>query len=228
MLSILSVAATLIAPVISPGDTMACRLHVPENTRVVGPATIIQTPECDGPALIVDGPGVQVVGLKLVGNAASREFTEGAHLIEAHNADGLIVTGNSFEQITGDGLIVYDADGVTISGNTFLGPPDGDYRDWISLIDAQHVTITGNQFWTPTVRNDMPGGITLEPDTLEQSVTDVTIERNVFVSKIEYSEAPIQVWHTPWWRRTRAVVERITVRRNALVGKFMSTVGGQK
>jgi len=200
----------------------ACDIYIPANTRLVGPLIIEQTPDCTEPLLTIDGPNVQIVGLTLIGNSNSREFTEGAHLISAKNADDLYVQGNMFENITGDGLIVWSGDNVTVAANTFVGASDGDYRNWISLIDTHHVHIIGNTLWTPSVRMDMPGGITLEPDTDSQSVTDVMIERNVFINRSNSYESAIQIWTKPWWRKTKALVERVNQRRNILVGNFQS------
>lgn len=201
----------------------ACDIHIPANTRLVGPLIIEQTPECTKPLLSIDGPNVQIVGLTLIGNSKSREFTEGAHLISAKNADDLYVQGNMLQDISGDGIIVWSGDHVTISTNTIVGASDGDYRNWISAVDTHDLIIRGNTFWTPSVRMDMPGGITIEPDTDTQSVTDVMIERNVFINRNSSSfEWPIQIWTKPGWRDTTSVVERVTQRRNILVGNFHS------
>jgi hypothetical protein len=228
VLTILAIAASLVMPVAPVLPTEACGVHIPANTRVVGPATITQPDSCTTAALIIDGPNVQLIGLRLVGNANGTEFREQAHLVEARDADGLVVQGTTFERINGDGLLLWSGDDVTIEGNTFVGASNGDYRNWLSLIDNHHVRIYGNQFWTPSTRWDMPGGIDIEPDTEANSVTDVTIERNVFVTKVG-GESAVQVWPEPWWRKgKRALVTRITTARNILVGPFTGLVGWQR
>ena len=202
-----------------------CDIHIPANTRLVGPLTITQSPDCEQSLLTIDGPNVQIIGVRLIGNSNEREFIENAHLISAKNVDNLYVQGSMFENINGDGLIIWSGDNVTIANNSIVGASDGDYRNWISLIDTQNVRIIGNTLWTPSVRMDMPGGITIEPDTIDQSVTDVMIERNVFINRnSNHYEAAIQIWREPWWRKTKSVVERITQRRNILVGHFSGMV----
>jgi hypothetical protein len=76
-----------------------------------------------------------------------------------------------------DGIYMQDATDVTVNGVLCTG----NSRNGMSIISGQRITVTNSTFELTRSASPMPqAGIDLEPDTVSQSLIDITIKGNSF------------------------------------------------
>lgn len=88
---------------------------------------------------------------------------------------------------------------IRILGNTIIGGPHHNNRNGISVINGKNVLIKGNIIKN-TSRDDMPGGIDVEPNNSAYTIDNITIEDNLLeniggscgaISLISVHEGPL-------------------------------------
>lgn len=120
-----------------------------------------------------------------------KEFAQFVHTIKVVGVNGLSIANCRFNDFWGDAIsLSHYGDtpetgertrnqNVKILNNDILGGPLHNNRNGISIGNGKNVLIRGNIIKN-TSRDDMPGGIDVEPNNTAYTVEDIRIENNVF------------------------------------------------
>lgn len=116
-------------------------------------------------------------------------FHEFLHTIKAIGVDGLTIENCTFNDFWGDAICLSHYgdnpktgertrnQNVNILNNTIIGGNYHNNRNGISIISGKNVLIRGNTVKN-TSRNDMPGGIDVEPNNSAYTIENIRIEKN--------------------------------------------------
>lgn len=133
---------------------------------------------------------IEIAGLTFSIRNDGNIFHEYSHVIRVIGVNGLKIKKCVFNDFWGDAISLshYGDDpntgertrneNVSITNNQILGGNHHNNRNGISVINGKNVLIKGNIIMN-TSRNDMPGGIDIEPNNSAYTIENIRIENNI-------------------------------------------------
>lgn len=118
------------------------------------------------------------------------EFHEFMHVIKLIGVNGMVVEGCLFKDFWGDAICLSHYgdkpktgertrnQNVKIIDNNIIGGKYHNNRNGISVISGKDVLIKGNVI-SNTSRDDMPGGIDIEPNNSAFTIDNIRVENNI-------------------------------------------------
>lgn len=206
-----------------PAGTYVIRvpLNVPAGITVNGNGAVLRAADCTTTAspddqIMTAAAGDTITGLTFDGDQARQcgQWSEHRHALRVNGA-GVLVTGDTFRDLIGDGVYATGADGLRVSQNEF----DGDHanRNGVSLISGSNVTISDNTFSSMS-RPDMPGAVDIEPNTADEAVAGVQVTGNTVNDPAAHG---IVVWDS-----AGAPVSGVVISGNTVTGGPAQMAGG--
>lgn len=120
-----------------------------------------------------------------------KNFYEFMHTIKLIGVNGITINNCTFSDFWGDAICLSHYgdtpktgertrnQNVKILDNTIIGGDHHNNRNGISVINGKNVLIKGNTIKN-TSRQDMPGGIDVEPNNSAYTIENIRIENNMF------------------------------------------------
>lgn len=128
---------------------------------------------------------ITISNLKLLGAVAASGFSEFVHLINVNGVRNFSVENCQLVGFQGDGLYLgANADNtrhninVSVTNCLFDGV-NKDNRNGISVIDCDGLKVRGCTF-TRMSRSNMPGPIDVEPNSVDNTVKNISVTHNIF------------------------------------------------
>ena len=133
---------------------------------------------------------IKIVGFTFEVHNDGKNFHEFIHTIKLIGVNKLTIEKCTFYDFWGDAIsLSHYGDGpetgertlnqnVKIIDNTILGGTHYNNRNGISVISGKNVLIRGN-YIKDTSRNDMPGGIDVEPNNSAYTIENIRIKNNI-------------------------------------------------
>ncbi len=134
---------------------------------------------------------IELKGLKFTVGNDGKTFHEFMHTVKTIGVDTLVIKECEFNDFWGDAICLSHYgdtpqtgertrnQNVSILNNTITGGDHHNNRNGISIISGQNVLIRDNVIRN-TSRDDMPGGIDIEPNNSAYVVENIVIENNLF------------------------------------------------
>lgn len=133
---------------------------------------------------------IEIAGIKFSVHNDGNVFREYLHTIRLIGVNGIIIKQCVFNDFWGDAISLSHYGDIPSTGertrnqnviilnNTIIGGDHHNNRNGISVINGKNVLIKGNTI-KKTSRNDMPGGIDVEPNNSAYTIENIRIENNI-------------------------------------------------
>ena len=133
---------------------------------------------------------IEISGITFTVHNDGKEFHEFMHTIKLMGVNGLTIKNCKFNDFWGDAICLSHYgdnpqtgertrnQNVKILNNQIIGGEKHSNRNGISVISGKNVIIRGNTIKN-TSREDMPGGIDVEPNNSAYTIDNIRIEKNV-------------------------------------------------
>lgn len=134
---------------------------------------------------------IEISGLTFTVHNDGKEFHEFMHTVKSMGVNGMTIKNCRFNDFWGDAICLshYGDDlktgertrnqNVRIIGNTIVGGNCHNNRNGISVINGKNILIKENIIRN-TSREDMPGGIDIEPNNAAYTIENIQILKNRF------------------------------------------------
>lgn len=153
---------------------------------------------------------IRIENIKFTTRNDGKNFHEFIHVIKLMGVNGIIIRGCEFEDFWGDGICLSHYGDTPQTGertrnqnvkfinNVVIGGEHHSNRNGVSVVSGKDVLIKGNTILN-TSRNDMPGGIAVEPNNSAYTIENIRIENNVIegvrgsggaINVVVYKEGP--------------------------------------
>jgi hypothetical protein len=174
----------------------------------------------------IHSQNTRVTGFKLDGGAAGDTWDEYGIVFTVYSSQNADFDHNAFENVMGDGIYygrAYDDTNykcntdADVTDNTFTG--NNASRNAVSVICGSGINVLRNTIkrWS---RNDMPGGIDLEPHASNETIKDALVAYNVIDNTGGIT--PTSMWFNHGIQvslnHNNAHGQNITIRKNEVTG----------
>lgn len=154
------------------------------------------------------------------GNVANQSaWIEFRHSIQVYGSTNVKIRNCLFKNTIGDCIYIshngnlVKSENVSVYENSFIGTSVN--RDGVTIIHAKNVKVHHNYFYHMG-RDTMPGGIDIEPDSVNESVTNVLISDNIIVG----GGTPQLQHGVSVNNNVGAIIDAITIANNIFSGVF--------
>lgn len=132
---------------------------------------------------------IKIEKIKFITNNDGKNFHEFIHVIKLIGVNGIKIRGCVFEDFWGDAICLSHYGDIPSTGertrnqnviftdNTIIGGDHHNNRNGVSVVSGKNVLVKRNTIIN-TSRNDMPGGIAVEPNNIAYTIENIRIENN--------------------------------------------------
>lgn len=168
---------------------------------------------------------IKIKGMTFEVHNNGETFFEFMHTIRTIGVNGLIIEGCIFDDFWGDAICLSTYDdtpqtgertrnqNVRILNNEIVGGNHHNNRNGISVVNGKNVTIKNNIIRN-TSRNNMPGGIDVEPNNSAYTIDNIMIQRNL-LDGIKGSNGAISVCTFKGGAAHRIIIKNNEIRNSS-------------
>jgi hypothetical protein len=202
--------------------TESTAVQLPAGITVQGNASVLKTPDntttsTSDDSLLLAASGDTVSGLVFDGDVHNQNgvWNQHRHAIRVNGGSNVTITGDTFQNLIGDGVYIVGASSVTVASSHFNG--DHSNRNGVSVISGSNIYVHDNVF-NSMARPDMPGAVDLEPNTASENLTNVQVYNNTVNDPAKYGLL--------MWDPIGAPTSGIVFHDNTVVGGAAQVSGG--
>lgn len=148
---------------------------------------------------------IRIENIKFTTRNDGKNFHEFIHVIKLIGVHDLIIEGCLFEDFWGDGICLSHYgdtpqtgertrnQNIKVINNTVIGGDHHNNRNGVSVVSGKKIVIKGNTIIN-TSRNDMPGGIAVEPNNSAYTIDNIKIMNN-YIENVKTNAIKVYIYN---------------------------------